>query len=90
MPPYTDEYNTLVRELFGTNLGEGGWIMPGLSGVCFDKVRISNNVIIMNNCLMMGRGGITLDDQCEEIVSRRMANEVLPNGEQITMSICKL
>ena len=60
--PYTDEYNALVRELFGSNLGEGGWLMPGLTGVCFDKIRIGNNVLIMNNCLMMGRGGITIDD----------------------------
>ena len=60
--PYTDEYNALVRELFGSNLGEGGWLMPGLTGVCFDKVKIGDNVLIMNNCLMMGRGGITIDE----------------------------
>ena len=28
--PYTDEYNALVKDLFRDNLGEGGWIMPGL------------------------------------------------------------
>ena len=60
--PYTDEYNALVKELFGDNLGEGGWIMPGLTGVCFDRVKIGRNVMIMNNCLMMSRGGITIDD----------------------------
>ncbi len=60
--PYTDEYNALVRELFGDNLGEGGWVMPGLTGVCFDHVHIGKNVMIMNNCLMMARGGITIDD----------------------------
>ena len=60
--PYTDEYNALVRELFGDNLGEGGWVMPGLTGVCFDRVHIGKNVMIMNNCLMMARGGITIDD----------------------------
>ena len=59
--PYTDEYNALVRELFGDNLGEGGWVMPGLTGVCFDRVHIGKNVMIMNNCLMMARGGITID-----------------------------
>ena len=59
--PYTDEYNALVRELFGVNLGEGGWVMPGLTGVCFDRVHIGKNVMIMNNCLMMARGGITID-----------------------------
>ena len=60
--PYTEEYNALVKDLFRDNLGEGGWIMPGLTGVCFDKVKIGRNVMIMNNCLMMGRGGITIED----------------------------
>lgn len=60
--PYTDEYNALVRELFGACLGEGGWVMPGLTGVCFDRVKIGRGVMIMNNCLMMARGGITIDD----------------------------
>ena len=62
MMPYTDEYDTLVCELFGENLGEGGTVMPGLAGVCFDNVHIGRNVLIMNNCLMMARGGITIED----------------------------
>ena len=60
--PYTDEYNALVRELFGERLGEGSLVMPGLTGVCFDRVKIGRGVMIMNNCLMMSRGGITIDD----------------------------
>ena len=60
--PFTDEYFSLVRELFGDNLGESATVMPGLTGVCFDRVRIGKNVMIMNNCLMMSRGGITIDD----------------------------
>lgn len=59
--PYTDEYNALVVELFGENIGKGVHVMPGLTGVCFDKVKLADNVIVMNNCLMMGRGGITVD-----------------------------
>lgn len=60
--PYTDEYNALVKELFGIGLGEGSTVMPGLTGVCFDRVKIGAGVMIMNNCLMMSRGGITIDD----------------------------
>ena len=60
--PFTDEYFSLVRELFCDNLGEGATVMPGLTGVCFDKVGIGKNVMIMNNCLMMSRGGITIED----------------------------
>lgn len=60
--PFTEEFNALVKELFGDNLGEGSWVMPGLTGVCFDRVKMGRNVMIMNNCLMMARGGITIDD----------------------------
>lgn len=60
--PYTDEYNNLVKELFGDNLGEGSTVMPPLKGVCFDRVKIGNHVMIMPDCLMMSRGGITIND----------------------------
>ena len=60
--PYTEEYNNLVKELFGDNLGEGAMVMPPLKGVCFDRVKIGKNVMIMHDCLMMSRGGITIDD----------------------------
>lgn len=60
--PYTEEYKALVGELFGEGLGQGVMVMPGLTGVCFDQVRIADNVMIMNNCLMMARGGITIEE----------------------------
>ena len=60
--PYTEEYNNLVNELFGDNLGDGATVMPPLKGVCFDRVKIGKNVMIMPDCLMMSRGGITIDD----------------------------
>lgn len=60
--PFTPEYDALVKELFGDNLGNGVRVMTGLTGVCFDRVKIGDNVIIMNNCLMMSRGGITIED----------------------------
>ncbi len=59
-----EEHAEGVRQaqVFGAGLGEGGWVMPGLTGVCFDRVKIGRGVMIMNNCLMMARGGITIDD----------------------------
>jgi acetyltransferase-like isoleucine patch superfamily enzyme len=60
--PYTEEYNALVRELFGDGMGQDVTVLPGLTGVCFDNVRIADGVMIMNNCLMMSRGGITIDE----------------------------
>ena len=60
--PFTDEYEDLLRELFGAGLGEGSTVRPGLAGVCFDQVKIGREGIVMNNCLMMARGGITIED----------------------------
>ena len=61
--PYTAEYNALAKELFGRDVfADGGFVMPGLTGVCFDHVKMGRGVMIMNNCLMMARGGITIDD----------------------------
>ena len=60
--PYTEEYDRLVKELFGNHIGAGVRIMPGLTGVCFHHVKIADGVLVMNNCLMMSRGGITIDE----------------------------
>ncbi len=61
--PYTDEYNALAEELFGHDVfADGGFVMPGLTGVCFDRVKLGRGVKIMNNCLMMARGGIILEE----------------------------
>ncbi len=61
--PHTDEYSALAKELFGHDVfADGGFVMPGLTGVCFDRVKMGKGVMIMNNCLMMARGGITIDD----------------------------
>ena len=32
--PFTDEYNHLLKELFGNNLGDGSMISPPLNGAC--------------------------------------------------------
>ncbi|MBR5030991.1 MAG: galactoside O-acetyltransferase [Muribaculaceae bacterium] len=60
--PYTEEYNKLVEQLFGVQIDEESMVMPPLKGVCFDRVHIGKNVMIMCDCLMMARGGITIDD----------------------------
>lgn len=60
--PYTEEYTELVQELFKGKIGEGSMVMPPLNCVCANQVTIGKNVMIMNNCLMMSRGGITIDD----------------------------
>ena len=60
--PYTDEYSALLRELFGSNLGDGSSIAPPLNGACVSSMKIGRNVIINSNLLAMARGGITIED----------------------------
>ena len=60
--PNSEEYNNLLRELFGENLGENSQIMAPIAGAAFDKLKIGNNVFINSNSLLMARGGITIED----------------------------
>ena len=60
--PMTDEYDEVLKELMGDNLGENSKIMAPLSGAALDKLVVGDNVFINSNCLAMARGGITIED----------------------------
>ena len=60
--PNTEEYNNLLNELFGDNLGKNSQIMAPISGAAFDRIKIGDNVFINSNSLLMARGGITIED----------------------------
>lgn len=60
--PMTEEYQQLLRQLFGENLGAGSSIAPPLQGACVSTMRIGKNVFINSNLLAMARGGITIED----------------------------
>lgn len=60
--PFSEEYNTLLRELLGDNLGEGSTIAPPISGAALDMLRIGRDVFVNSNLLAMARGGITIGD----------------------------
>ncbi len=60
--PNTDEYNELIKELFGDNIGENSTVMAPIAGAAFDHIKIGNNVFINSNSLLMARGGITIED----------------------------
>lgn len=60
--PYSPECDEAMRRLFGDRIGENSMVQPRLKGVCFDQVHIGRNVMIMPDCLMMARGGITIED----------------------------
>ena len=60
--PNSDEYNQLIKELFGDNIGENSTVMAPISGAALDHIKIGSNVFINSNCLFMARGGITIED----------------------------
>ena len=57
----TDEYNKLLNILI-PNKGENVEIRTPIAGVNLSKVKIGNNVVVMNDSLMMASGGITIED----------------------------
>ena len=60
--PYTEEYDALVKELFMGNIGENSRVMPPVTIVRCNSVKIGKNVVVMNNALFMAAGGITIED----------------------------
>lgn len=62
--PMTEEYDSLMRELFPT-MGEGSRIMAPLTAVRTHNVSIGKRVVIMGGCLMMSAGGITIEDDVQ-------------------------
>lgn len=60
--PYTDEYDDVLKELFPDNMGEGSTVFAPLTLILSKEVKIGKHVVIMNGCLMMSAGGITIDD----------------------------
>ena len=63
--PYTDEYFALLKETFGENLGANSVVNAPIQGVCFDRIKIGNNVFINSNALFMARGGVTIEDNVQ-------------------------
>lgn len=62
--PMTDEYDELLRQLFPT-MGEASRVKTPITVVRANNVKIGKRVIIMNGCLMMSAGGITIDDDAQ-------------------------
>lgn len=60
--PGTEEYNDILNELFGENLGENSTVVAPIAGAAFDYMKIGDNVFINSNSLLMARGGITVED----------------------------
>lgn len=60
--PFTEEYDSLVKELFGERIGEGTRMTAPFNLVASEHLRIGKNVYIGGNLLAMCRGGIEIED----------------------------
>lgn len=60
--PFTEEYNELLKELFGDNIGEGSYVAAPIGGACVSTMKIGKGVFINSGLLAMARGGITIED----------------------------
>ena len=65
MMRFDPEYPTVLKEIFRENIGENSFIAAPLRGACISTVKIGKGVFINSNCLMMGRGGITIEDDVQ-------------------------
>jgi acetyltransferase-like isoleucine patch superfamily enzyme len=63
--PMTEEYNKVLKELFGNNIGDGSYVAAPLSGAALENLKIGKNVFINSNLLAMSRGGITIEDDVQ-------------------------
>ena len=61
--PFTDEWTSLMKELFYNQIGENSVVNNGLTVVLPKNVTIGSGVTVMNGALMMAAGGITIEDK---------------------------
>ena len=61
--PYTEEYFSIMKELFYNQIGENSVVNNQLTVVLPKNVKIGNGVTVMNGALMMAAGGITIEDK---------------------------
>ncbi len=63
--PMSEEYNAILKELFGENIGKGTYIAAPLNGAALNQMKIGSNVFINSNLLAMARGGVTIEDDVQ-------------------------
>lgn len=63
--PFSEEWWSLQKEIFKGKLGDGSRVMSPLTAVRPHEVSIGRNVIVMNGCLMMSAGSITIEDNVQ-------------------------
>lgn len=91
--PFTQEYDQILHSLF-PQMGEGSRVNTPLTVVHAGNVKIGRRVVVMNGCLMMSGGGITIDDDVQIAANVQLIsnNHDLQNRTVITckpVHICR-
>lgn len=60
--PTSDKCKELTAQLFGANIGQNSIVNPPLFIILADRVKIGQNVVIMNNFQCMSAGGLSIED----------------------------
>lgn len=84
--PMTNEYDELLHDLF-PHLGDNSRINAPLTAVRPHMVRIGRNTIVMNGCLMMAAGGITIGDDVQIAANVQLLQIILVTWQQKTKTI---
>ncbi len=63
--PFSEQWWSLQKEIFKDKMGEGSRVMSPLTAVRPNQVTIGKNVVVMNGCLMMSAGTITIEDDVQ-------------------------
>lgn len=63
--PRTEEYNHILKALFGGNIGKNTFIAAPLNGAALNRMKIGSNVFINSNLIAMSRGYITIEDDVQ-------------------------
>lgn len=84
--PMTNEYDELLHDLF-PHLGDNSRINAPLTAVRPHMVRIGRNTIVMNGCLMMAAGGITIGDDIQIAANVQLLQIILVTWQQKTKTI---
>lgn len=85
---FQPEYDELLKELFGDNIGLNSTVASPIYGSCISNVKIGNNVYINSNCLMMARGGITIEDGVQIAANVQLLSNN-HNPYDLSILICK-
>ena len=87
--PFSEEYNALLRELLGKNLGEGSTIAPPLSSAALDMLRVTypDFQIVLNERTPEQAMRAALSDELRDALDACKINNSQENYQRLTATL---